>query len=233
MADETTETTTRGTAAGDGAQGAQEPAVNAEQSAQSAADAGQDEAGSQTSGNDGQPPTKSASTLLGDEIKGEGEQPEGQGEENAQAGDSFELPEGVEMDQAALDAALPVMDGLKLDHDQRQQLVSLYADLQQKAAVKAQADLQAKQEAWRQEITADPKHEEMLGRAKQALEAFGDETFVSMVKGSWLGDNPGIIRFLSKVGETLQDDTFVGSAKRPGGEKSIAETMFDDMFEQK
>lgn len=61
--------------------------------------------------------------------------------------------------------------------------------------------------------TFEPK----LGQAKAALEAFGDPDIVNFLNETRLGDDPIIIKFFAKLGESMIDDAIKGEPQDPYG----------------
>ncbi|MGE4194714.1 MAG: hypothetical protein AB7E51_15110 [Pseudodesulfovibrio sp.] len=166
-------------------------------------------------------------TLLADDV----EEDEDGGEEEQAEEEPYEVPEGMQLDKEALDMAMPLFEELGLNRESQQELVTLYSKLVQKAEDRQVTELNEKRAEWRKEIQKDPKHAENLAHAKRALNAFADEGFAAMVKGSWMGDNPDVIGFLSKIGQSLGNDSFVKGGGG-GGPKRAEDVLFDDMFDK-
>jgi len=59
--------------------------------------------------------------------------------------------------------------------------------------------------------------EPRLGQAKAALEAFGDPDIVNFLNETRLGDDPIVIKFFAKLGESMIDDTVKGDPVDPYG----------------
>lgn len=75
---------------------------------------------------------------------------------------------------------------------------------------------------WRDAVINDP----LLGgdnlletseNAKRATQAYGNDKFVDMLRDSGYGDHPEVVRFLSKIGTNLKDDTLV----MPGSKATV------------
>lgn len=170
-------------------------------------------------------------SLLGDEEGGEDSEGEDSGE--SQEEPQFELPEGMEMDMAALEQAKPLFKELNLDQAGQQKLVTLYAGLRSKMETEAAQALNKQRQEWRAEFTKDPDHQKTLASAKKALTMFGDDEFGAMLKGSWMGDHPGLLNFLARVGQAVSDDAFVKGKSTRQSPRTAEEVLFGDMFDNK
>lgn len=114
----------------------------------------------------------------------------------------FKLPEGVQADTKLVEQFTPVAKELGLTNEKAQKLVELYAG-QQKAAAEATAKALSEQTAaWQKEFKSDPKHPEILADARKAL-TLVDAELKGLLETSWLGDHPGMLKFLAKVGKAL------------------------------
>lgn len=170
-------------------------------------------------------------SLLDDEEGGEDSEGEDSGE--SQEEPQFELPEGMEMDMAALEQAKPLFKELNLDQAGQQKLVTLYAGLRSKMETEAAQALNKQRQEWREEFKKDPDHQKTLASAKKALTKFGDDEFSAMLKGSWMGDHPGLLNFLARVGQAVSDDTFVKGKSTRQSPRTAEEVLFGDMFDNK
>lgn len=169
--------------------------------------------------------------LLDDEEGREDSEGEDSGE--SQEEPQFELPEGMEMDMAALEQAKPLFKELNLDQAGQQKLVTLYAGLRSKMETEAAQALNKQRQEWRAEFTKDPDHQKTLASAKKALTMFGDDEFGAMLKGSWMGDHPGLLNFLARVGQAVSDDAFVKGKSTRQSPRTAEEVLFGDMFDNK
>jgi len=143
----------------------------------------------------------------------------------------FELPDGMELDRALMAEARPLFKELDLDRGQQQKLVTLYSEQVLKLEQQRMDQLYERQREWRDEIQRDPRHGEVLADAKRALDRFAGTGFASMVKGSWMGDNPEVIGFLSRIGHALRDDVPIRGGRMGAGPRRAEDVLFDDMFD--
>lgn len=125
----------------------------------------------------------------------------------------FDMPEGVEVDQASLDEFTGIAKELKLPADAAKKFVDLAA---KREIVRAEAF--AKQvETWGNEVKADPElgKAENLATAKKAIDTFGTPELRDLLNSTGMGNHPEVIRLALKIGKAISEDTFV--AGRSGG----------------
>jgi hypothetical protein len=142
------------------------------------------------------------------------------------------VPEKYEFkdaDAAVVEKATPLFKELGLSQAQAQKLVDFQA-LQNAESAKA---LQAQAEKWRAEVKALPESDKLLGDAVLALDKLADPETASMIKNSWLGDQPGIVKLLAKAGKLLREDPLhEGTPAAGGAPTDIADRMFGDTFKK-
>lgn len=174
---------------------------------------------------------KDKSPLDEDDVEKDGEEENSEDSEDGvpEEYEDFELPEGMPLNQEALERATPMFKELGLNQEQAQKAVTMHAELLQDMEQQNRQQLADMRDGWKKEIQGDPNHPEMLANAKQAVEHFGDDEVKDLLYSEWLGDNPVILRFLGRIGEGMNDDNFVGGAGSPGTTKELPDRMFDDM----
>lgn len=156
--------------------------------------------------------------------------------------EAFTMPEGGEVDEALLGEFSAVAKELGLTQAQAQKLV----DLQAKSAIaetSARTDqltqaLEAQKTRWVDEIKNDPelggaKFDATITTAVKAMSFFGDD-FRVLLNESGIGNNPGLIRGLHKIGLAMSEDRMVipGSDASATEGKSAAEVMFGSAFKK-
>jgi hypothetical protein len=143
----------------------------------------------------------------------------------------FEAPQGMEMDQKALDALKTIAKEQKWPKDVAQKVFDLgpkmLADWQQKQT-EAAAEVH---ERWKDEAKADPeiggaKFDATLDTARQALRQVGTPALVEVLNETGLGNHPEVIRLFAKIGSKIAEDSFVPSGKSPGGTRTFAERLY-------
>lgn len=126
------------------------------------------------------------------------------------------LPEGVELDSEVFATLTETARELDLSQDAVAKLVQTLVPKMHERAAEMERSYH---ESWSQEIEADPE----LGGANrdateknvaQAKSAFGNDDFNALLEGP-LGSHPGIVRFLSKVGQSVSEDNIVNGNTAP------------------
>ena len=172
--------------------------------------------------------TEPTSTVLtdGDDAPSEGEEiatDERQGAPESYS--DFEMPEGFDVDSAALEAATPIFKELNLDQGQAQKLVSVYAEMAGKQA-EAMAESHAAQvETWTAE-THKAMSQEDIGVAIAGLKRFDtDGEVANVLNSTGLGSHPAVVAFFKRVGESTSEDSFDG---KPAGkiDRSIEDKLY-------
>ena len=144
---------------------------------------------------------------------------------------TFELPEGVEMDDAALELATPVFKELNLSQDQAQKLVGVFSELQQ-AQMQASADgFTNTVTKWTEEVKGDKElggeeFEKNMAVAKRTLDKYGDDALKDDLHTYGWGSNPSLVRLLFKVGQTLEEDNPGGKTGQTSSSGDIVSRMY-------
>jgi len=143
-------------------------------------------------------------------------------EEGAKAGEGdaptdnvytdFVLPEGMTLDPALLDQAVPIFKELGLTKEQSQKLIDIHAS-QIQNGIKSQAESfdQLKQD-WRAQTEKDneiggEKLSETVATARIALEKLGTPELTKLLDDFGIGNNPEMIRFMARVGSFMREDS--------------------------
>lgn len=156
--------------------------------------------------------------------------PEGAPEEY----EDFTAPEGVELDADVLSDFKGLAKELNLPQAQAQKIVDVGVQLSQKWAEQSAAAVEAMQSEWLEQAKTDKEFggealNANLAIGKKALDTFGTDELRGLLEQSKLGDHPEIIRFFTRVGKAISEDSVV----TPGGEpkskpKGLAERIFDN-----
>jgi hypothetical protein len=146
--------------------------------------------------------------------------------------DDITIPKGMEVDEAALGSfkalAAKMNDGKGLSKDDAQAIVDFRAEL-----IKGQVEQWEKTfSEWRGEIHADKNIggdnfvTTTIPNVLAAAERYGGPEMVTLLKTDKVyGENPTLIRFLNRVGETLAEDKLArGNPASPS--KDAAETLY-------
>jgi len=142
----------------------------------------------------------------------------------------FALPEGVEVDTAALEEAQSLFAEARLSQPQAQKLVDLYAGKMNELIQRQVAAAESRQMAWVAEVKNDPelggkRFQSARTLARRALDHYGTPGLGRTLDELWVGNNPQLFRFLVRVGETLGEDRHVGPAAG-SARPSAAEALY-------
>lgn len=171
----------------------------------------------------GQPPVEQAASEAAD--KGTDKPTDGAPE----AYEAFTMPEGVEVNQAAIDAFAPLAKELNLSQGDAQKFVDLHNDLMQKA-VNGMWDAHVQQRnewaetAGKDEEYGGAKFDDSIGIAKAALDRFGTPELKKALEESGLGSHPEVVRLFYRLGKTTADDSVV-LPDASGGQRT-AQTLY-------
>jgi hypothetical protein len=161
------------------------------------------------------------------EPKGEGEQ-EGEGQTGQSELSDFDLPEGIEVDQAMLDEATNVFKEAGVSQEHSQKLVDLYAKKVQELQDGQVEQFSQTVKEWRDNATKDSEFggeqfDENIATAHKAIEKFGTPELNEMLNDYGVGNHPEMIRFMWNVGKLVKEDV-------PGG-NTAASTPAKDRVE--
>jgi hypothetical protein len=142
----------------------------------------------------------------------------------------FELPQGVEVDTAALEEAQSLFAEARLSQPQAQKLVDLYAGKMNELVQRQISAAESRQKAWVAEVRSDPelggrRFEQARAAAQKALNRFGTPELRRTLDELWVGNNPQLFRFFVRVGQAVSEDSWVGT-RASAGRLSAAETLY-------
>ncbi|MEP3276840.1 MAG: hypothetical protein ABJN26_16055 [Stappiaceae bacterium] len=150
---------------------------------------------------------------------------EGEGQGSTEVPEAYEvtLPEGAELDQAALERFSPAFKELNLSNEQVQKLADLRLEEQQ-AQAQQWADTRqswVKQGEKDVEIGGD-KYRHSVATAQSAIGQFADAEVVQFLEDSGLGDHPAMLRMFHRIGAAMTDDSLVTARGGMGDERPSA-----------
>lgn len=167
-------------------------------------------------------PVQDGVSLLNDEkpgLKPEGEAPAEAKTGAPEAYAQFSAPEGYELDAKAIEEVTPIFKELNLSQEQGQKLIDFYSKLSAEAAEAPQRLVREQNEAWVNEIKADPqlgpKLAEVRSTVSKMLSSLGEleAPFRQAMDYTGAGNNPAFIRALYKIAGQLTE----GGMVRGGG----------------
>lgn len=123
----------------------------------------------------------------------------------------FTLPEGMELDEKALEGAAPLFKEIGATQEQAQKLIDIAAGMVQAGAQKQAESFSQIVEDWRKQSEQDSefggdKLEENVRLAQEALNKFGTPELKQLMTDYGIGNNPEVIRFMVKIGKLTKED---------------------------
>lgn len=142
----------------------------------------------------------------------------------------FALPQGVEVDTAALEEAQSLFAEARLSQPQAQKLVDLYAAKMNELVQRQISAVESRQKAWVTEVKSDPdlggrRFESARAAAQRAFRHFGTPELRRTLDELGVSNSPQLFRFFVRVGNTLSEDRYAG-AQSSASRLSAAETLY-------
>ncbi|MEI7875748.1 MAG: peptidase [Alphaproteobacteria bacterium] len=142
----------------------------------------------------------------------------------------FALPQGVEVDTAALEEAQSLFAEARLSQPQAQKLVDLYAAKMNELVQRQISAAESRQKAWVTEVKNDPdlggrRFESARAAAQRAFRHFGTPELRRTLDELGVSNSPQLFRFFVRVGNTLSEDRYAG-AQSSASRLSAAETLY-------
>lgn len=146
----------------------------------------------------------------------------------------YNLPEGMEVDQALADKFEPIAKEAGLTNDQVNKIAPVIAEHLQDMAEKQTEAWQNTVEKWGEELKADPefggaKFNDNVEIAKKAINQFGGEELTKALEETGMGNHPALVKFAHAVGKAIGEDGFIDGAEQTGGgDKSSAQKLYSN-----
>jgi hypothetical protein len=143
----------------------------------------------------------------------------------------IKLEDGIQLDEALLEKAAPVMKEIGLTNAQASKLASVLAEQRKAEYDGLNERTQRVISDWQKEIRTDKdfggqKLDANINNAERVIATFGDEAFRRDLKELGLGNHPGLFRLLARVGNALSDDKPITSETPAASRKSPEEAMY-------
>lgn len=144
---------------------------------------------------------------------------------------AFTVPEGMTLDNALVEQAMPLFKEAGIDQSQSQKFIDLYATKMQEVEQGKLDTFNQLRQDWVKQAKSDPeyggdKFDENIGAAKAALDKFGTPELSKLLDDFGVGDHPEMIRFMVSVGRLTQEDTPGAGAKKSVQTKSDTEILY-------
>lgn len=147
----------------------------------------------------------------------------------------FNIPEGVEIDQNALNEAIPVLQKLNATQDEAQKLVDIHSSILSNMMKNLADQHNARIEGWKKQThetfgkDGDARFQERVGRAEEMIKRFfpseDDKTFLSHYGA---GNHPGVFAMALALAEGTGEDrpSFNTTGNGTNGQKTLAEVWY-------
>ena len=132
------------------------------------------------------------------------------------------MPEGVSIDEGALENYKTVAKEVALSQEQFQKLVEYSLEQTQAAQADAEAGWNSRVQEWREAARTDTEfggenYDANVRSALKAIDKFGDNDFKALMnspsesnpEGLAIGNHPAVLRFLNRIGKAMGDPSFV------------------------
>ena len=144
---------------------------------------------------------------------------------------TFDLPEGMEIDQALADKFTPIAKELGLNDEQANKIAALQGEWLQEAATKQKDAWENTIKEWGESLKTDTdiggaNYNDNIEIAKTAIAQFGGEELADALRDTGMGNHPAIVKFALKVGKAIQEDGFVTGKDSGAGDKSSAQNLY-------
>lgn len=146
--------------------------------------------------------------------------------------DEYELQVGEGADKELLDSFKDKALELGVLPKQAQGLLEWMNGNHEKQLESQTSEAQAKAEQARKDLERDwgQDFDKNLSAAKAVLREYGDDDVVKYLEESGLGDDPNLIRFLSKVGGNLLEDSIQGGRETVQEHPEQIQTQINDIL---
>jgi hypothetical protein len=167
-----------------------------------------------------------------EEVKAEETKTEETKTEEAPAPLELKIPDGIEVDEAAMSSFKEVLVDPALSPNERgQKLVELFFAQQEAAAKASETNWTKIQEDWQNEVKADKdlggsKLEGTLSTIAKAIDQYGSQEVREALDMTGAGNNPHVIRFIHKLASQLQE----GRPVIPGGPPARSATPAERLY---
>ena len=143
--------------------------------------------------------------------------------EPAPADIQIKIPEGVAVDQGLLKTFTEFAKEHKIAPEAAQKFADSYMGSAKKATEEATLRQAEQIVSWAEEARADKEigganWDKNVAAANKAMQRFGSKDLVALMNQSGLGNHKEMIRFFSKIGKSISEDTIPGGAAGQGGE---------------
>lgn len=150
-------------------------------------------------------------------------------------------PVGVNQDDPGFMKFVKFAETKKLTQEQAEEALSLWSGSLQELTAKAKAAFAAQKAEWAKLAKADPEFggerlSASLNQAKRAITKYGTPGLREVLAQSGLSNHPEVVRFFTRIGKTLAEDTFAAGLgtqtppKQKLSEEQLLRARYPSMF---
>lgn len=149
----------------------------------------------------------------------------------------FTVPQGYELDKAAVAEFLPLAKELNLSQAGAQKLVEWDIARAQKANDAAGKEWDDMVVSWQKQAKDDKeiggaKFDENLALANGVIDKFGTPALKQALVTTMVGNHVEFIRLLTKIGKAMGEGTIKTGPETPDAGKSVEEVLYPTMFKK-
>ena len=143
----------------------------------------------------------------------------------------FKLPKGMDIDQDALEAAIPLFEEMKASQETAQKVVDVASKMVDKVLVKQQTAWADRVAEWTKSAENDEEYgkagyEKSIMIARNAMRKVGGPGLAKALEETGTGNHPELIRVFYRLGKAIGEDNLDFGSVNPGSQKSLADRLF-------
>jgi len=147
----------------------------------------------------------------------------------------LKLPENPLISEEILDEIAGFAKKQGLSNEQAQELVTRENTAVQRYINTQISDFEKMSEQWKSDAQADkeiggPNFVKNSEMASRAINEFGSEEFKDFLEKTGYGNHPEVIRFCSKIGKLISDDTFIRPGQNTSTEKTDEQILYGEKY---
>jgi len=146
--------------------------------------------------------------------------------------EAFKVPEGLEIDSAAIENFGAIAKELNLSQDQAQKVIDKMAPAMHQ---RSQEMMTKFREEWTAAVSSDKEYggadlNANLGIARKALDTFGTPALTELLNQTGLGSHPEVVRVFYRAGKAISEDRFVSGNQPTSSERDPAKRLFPNQL---
>lgn len=180
-----------------------------------------------------------AGKAAGEEGKADGKSEDGQADKDEKVGapekyEDFKVPEGMELDEKAIEEFTPLAKELNLSQEQAQKLVDFQAKFQEGLLEQQTEAWDTLQDHWRSQVKEDKEvggkaFDESIAAATAALKEFGTPELQEALVTTGMGNHPEVVRVFARIGKAIGEDKIRTGNSASNAPKSAADLLYPTM----